>query len=141
MKHFYLLLISLTILSCGSTQTATNQIQSGNYADAFNTSVAQLNKDKSKKSNQKLIPLLKEAYTKGAKADLDEIKLLEKKKTPESFKKIYGNYLNLDIRQDEVRALQPLYYEGNEVTFKFADLLMKLKLLRINIQRHSILML
>ncbi|MDX5585502.1 MAG: hypothetical protein QNK20_11370 [Aureibaculum sp.] len=121
MKHFYLLLISLTVLSCGSTQTATNQIQSGNYADAFNTSVAQLNKDKSKKSNQKLIPLLKEAYTKGAKAGLDEIKLLEKKKTPESFKKVYGNYLNLDIRQDEVRALQPLYYEGNEVTFKFAD--------------------
>ena len=121
MKYFLLLLISLTILSCGSTQTATNQIQSGNYADAFNTSVAQLNKDKSKKSNQKLIPLLKEAYTKGAKADLDEIKLLEKKKTPESYKKIYGNYLNLDIRQDEVRALQPLYYEGNEVTFKFAD--------------------
>ena len=87
MKHFFFLLISLTILSCGSTQTATNQIQSGNYADAFNTSVAQLNKDKSKKSNQKLIPILKEAYTKGAKADLEEIKLLEKRKHLKALKK------------------------------------------------------
>lgn len=121
MKHFLLILLSLTLLSCGSTQTATNQIQSGNYTDAFNTSIAQLNKDKSKKSNQKLIPLLKEAYTKGAQVDLNEIKALEKQNTPESLKKIYGNYLNLDIRQDEVRALQPLYYEGKEITFLYDD--------------------
>lgn len=127
MKHFLLLLLSLTLLSCGSTQTATNQIQSGNYKDAFNTAAAQLNKDKSKKSNQKLIPILKESYSKAAKADLNEIKALEKQNTPESLKKIYGNYLNLDIRQDEVRALQPLYYEGKEITFSFDDYSDKIK--------------
>ena len=127
MKHFLLLLLSLTLLSCGSTQTATNQIQSGNYTDAFNTAAAQLNKDKSKKSNQKLIPILKESYSKAAKADLNEIKALEKQNTPESLKKIYGNYLNLDIRQDEVRALQPLYYEGKEITFSFDDYSDKIK--------------
>lgn len=132
MKNYLLLLLSLTILSCGSTQTATNQIQSGNYTDAFNTSVAQLNKDKSKKSNQKLIPLLKEAYTKGANADLNEIKELEKQNTPESLKKIYGNYLNLDIRQDEVRALQPLYFEGKEITFSFDDYTDKIKFSKNN---------
>ena len=127
MKYFLLLLLSLTLLSCGSTQTATNQIQSGNYKDAFNTAAAQLNKDKSKKSNQKLIPILKESYSKAAKADLNEIKALEKQNTPESLKKIYGNYLNLDIRQDEVRALQPLYYEGKEITFSFDDYSDKIK--------------
>lgn len=121
MKNFLLLLLSLIILSCGSTQTATNQIQSGNYVDAFNTSVAELKKDKTKKSNQKLIPLLKEAYTKAAQTDLDEIKTLQKSNTPVNLKRIYGNYLNLDIRQDEVRALQPLYFEGNEVAFAFDD--------------------
>jgi len=127
MKHFILLLLSLTLLACGSTQKATNQIQSGNYSDAFNTSVAQLNQDKTKKSNQKLIPILKEAYTKGAKADLSEIKVLEKQNTPENLKKIYGKYLNLDIRQDEVRALQPLYFEGKEITFSFDDYTDKIK--------------
>jgi len=132
MKHFLLLLLSLTILSCGSTQTATNQIQSGNYSDAFNTSVAQLNKDKTKKSNQKLIPILKEAYTKGAKADLNEIKVLGKQNTPENLKKIYGNYLNLDIRQDEVRVLQPLYFEGKEITFSFDDYTDKIKISKSN---------
>jgi len=121
MKNFLLILLSLIILSCGSTQTATNQIQSGNFVDAFNTSVAELNKDKTKKSNQKLIPLLKEAYTKAAQTDLEEIKTLQKANTPNNLKKIYGNYLNLDIRQDEVRALQPLYFEGNEVKFTFDD--------------------
>ena len=50
-----------------------------------------------------------------------------KQNTPESLKKIYGNYLNLDIRQDEVRALQPLYYEGKEITFSFDDYSDKIK--------------
>ena len=127
MKNFTLLLIALIVLSCGSTQTATNQIQSGNYVDAFNTSVAQLNKDKTKKSNQKLIPLLQEAYIKSAKSDLDEINTLKQENRPESFKKVYGNYLNLDIRQDEVRALQPLYFEGNEVIFDFDNYTDKIK--------------
>ena len=91
MKNFLLVLLSLIVLSCGSTQTATNQIQSGNYVDAFNTSVAELNKDKAKKSNQNLIPLLKEAYIKAAQTDLEEIKTLQKENTPTNLKKIYGN--------------------------------------------------
>lgn len=121
MRNIFLVLVGLLVLSCGSTQTATNQIQSGNYIDAFNTSVTQLNKDKTKKSNQKLILLLQEAYQKAAEADLTDIKRLQKENTPENLKKIYGNYLNLDIRQDKVRILQPLYYDGNEVTFTFDD--------------------
>ena len=96
-------------------------LQSGNYTGAFNTAVAQLSKDKTKKSNQKQIPLLKEAYAKAAASDLAQIKSLQKNKTPENLKKVYGNYLNLDIRQDEVRVLQPLYYEGSEVEFIFDD--------------------
>ena len=119
MKNLLLSIIVVTLFSCGGVQTASNQLQTGNYIEAFNTSVAQLRKDKTKKSNQKHIPLLKEAYTKAADTDLRKIKELQKANTTESLKKIYGKYLNLDIRQDEIKALQPLYYEGNEVTFKF----------------------
>ncbi len=109
------------MLSCGGTQKTTNHLQSGNYTSAFNTAITQLNKDKTKKSNQKQIPLLKEAFEKAAISDKAEINKLQKSKTPENLKKILGNYLNLDIRQDEIRVLQPLSFEGNEVDFNFED--------------------
>ncbi len=127
MKKLLLLFIAIAFISCGGTQKATNLIQSGNYVDAFNTSITKLNKDKTKKSSQKHIPILQEAYTKAAKADLAQIKTLKSQNTPESLKKAYGKYLNLDIRQDEIKAIQPLYYEGNEVTFKFDDYTKKIK--------------
>ncbi len=115
------ILIGFLLFSCGGTQKTTGHLQSGNYTEAFNTAVAKLSKDKSKKSNQKQIPLLKEAYTRTAENDLTQINTLQKNKSPENLKKVYGYYLNMDIRQDEVRVLQPLYYEGNEVIFAFKD--------------------
>ena len=132
MKNILLLFLAISILSCGGTQKATNLIQTGNYKDAFNTSLAQLNKDKTKKSKQKHIPILKEAYTKATIQDLEEIKRLKKQNTPVNLKKIYGLYLNLDIRQDEIKALQPLYFEGNEVSFDFDDYTKKVKTSKTN---------
>ena len=132
MKKLLITVLAIAIASCGGTQKATNLIQSGNYTESFNTSIAKLNKDKSKKSSQKHIPILQEAYTKAAKTDLDQIKVLKNQNTPESLKKIYGKYLNLDIRQDEVKALQPLYYEGSEVIFKFDDYSKKVKAAKDN---------
>lgn len=121
LKTLYTLFFGILLISCGGTQKTTNHLQSGNYTGAFNAAITQLSKDKTKKSNQKQIPLLKEAYTKAAVSDLAEIKSLQKNNTPENLKKVYGNYLNLDIRQDEVRVLQPLYYEDAEVDFTFDD--------------------
>lgn len=121
LKTLYSILFGILLISCGGVQKTTSHLQSGNYIGAFNTAVTQLSKDKTKKSNQKQIPLLKEAYTKAAASDLAEIKSLQKNKTPENLKKVYGNYLNLDIRQDEVKVLQPLYFEGVEVDFAFDD--------------------
>jgi len=127
MKNILLIVIAISLVSCGGTQKTTNYIQSGNYIEAFNTSIAKLNKDKTKKSKQKQIPLLKEAFTKAAAEDLSKIKMLQKNKTPDNLKKVYGKYLNLDIRQDEIKALQPLYFEGNEVSFDFVDYSKKVK--------------
>jgi hypothetical protein len=126
----------LLLLSCSTTQTVSNKIETGNYAEAFDISIAELNKDKNKNSNQKHIPLLKEAYHKATDADIEEIKQLEKLKTAESLKRIYGNYLNLDIRQDEVRALLPLSYEGKNVEFKFSDYTSKITQSKKNYADH-----
>ena len=117
----FLVLITVLLLSCGGTQKATNLISTGSYENAFNISIQKLNKDKNSKSNQKHIPILKEAFMKAKEADFNKIKTLQSNWTIPNFKKIYGTYLNLDIRQDEVKALVPLYVEGNEVSFDFDD--------------------
>ena len=121
MKKLSYLTLVFILAACGGTQKTTSYLETGNYTEAFNNSIAQLRKDKSSKSNQKHVPLLKEAYDKAAAQDLNEIKSLKTQKTPEALKKIYGNYLSLDLRQDEVRVLQPLYFEGQEVTFNYKD--------------------
>lgn len=117
----FLVLITVLLLSCGGTQKATNLISTGSYENAFNISIQKLNKDKNSKSNQKHVPILKEAYSKAAEADLQEINNLKKVNTPQALKKVYGKYLNLDLRQDEVKVLQPLYFEGIEMSFSFKD--------------------
>jgi hypothetical protein len=120
-KLIILLLTSITLIACGGTQKATHLISTGNYVNAFNVSIEKLTKDKSSKTSQKHIPVLKEAYIKAAETDIRKIANLKNTKTPKTLKKIYGTYLNLDLRQDEVRVLQPLYIEGSEVSFLFDD--------------------
>ena len=122
MKKLLLQLVVITtLISCGGTQKTTSYIQTGNYTEAFNNSIAKLNKNKTSKANQKHIPLLKEAYIKAAESDLQKITSLKRNNTSESLKKAYGTYLNLDLRQDEVKVLQPLFFEGNQVDFVFKD--------------------
>lgn len=131
-KLFLLFLASFLLISCGGTQKATNLIATGNYVNAFNISIEKLTKDKNSKSSQKHIPVLKEAYTKAVEADLNEIANLKNSNSPESLKTVYGKYLNLDLRQDEVRLLLPLYVEGNEVNFSFDDYTKKIKVAKNN---------
>ncbi len=122
MKKLFVALILLSLcIACGGTQKATNLISSGNYENAFAVSIEKLTKDKNSKSSQKHVPILKEAYTKAAANDLQTIENLKNINTSESLKKIYGTYLNLDLRQDEVSVLQPLYFEGSEVQFDYKD--------------------
>ena len=122
MKKLFVALILLSLcIACGGTQKATNLISSGNYENAFAVSIEKLTKDKNSKSSQKHVPILKEAYTKAAANDLQTIENLKNINTSESLKKIYGTYLNLDLRQDEVSVLQPLYFEGSEVQFDYQD--------------------
>ncbi len=121
MKYIYLSVCILFMLSCGGTQKATEQMTSGNYGRAFEITYEKLQKNKGKNSAEKHVPLLKEAYNKAAEVDLAKIKQLQKAGSLENLKKIYGLYLNLDLRQDQIKVLQPLYYEGKEVTFNFYD--------------------
>lgn len=108
----------LIISSCSSAKKAEKSIQSGDYDAAFNLAVEKLSEDKHKKSNQKLIPSLQEAYKKANERDLQNINRFKKLKDPAYLKDIYALYVALDVRQDEVLMLQPLYYNNTEVVFR-----------------------
>ena len=92
MKNVLRIVLVLLLIACGGTQKTTNYLESGNYQEAFNNSIAQLRKDKLSKANQKHVPLLKEAYDRAALADNSAIRSLSDTTTPEALKKIYGRY-------------------------------------------------
>jgi hypothetical protein len=116
-KLFFIGSILLVIASCSSAKKAEKSIESGDYDKAFNIAVTKLNEDKHKKSHQKLIPMLKEAYTKANERDQHKIDNYKRLNDPSFLKQIYGLYVAMDVRQDEVLMLQPLYYNNQEVQF------------------------
>jgi len=118
-KNITLVFISLLIISsCSSAKKAEKSIESGDYDKAFNIAVTKLSEDKHKKSHQKLIPSLQEAYKKANERDIHKINQYKKLKDLSYLKEIYALYVAMDVRQDEVLMLQPLYYNNSEVTFK-----------------------
>lgn len=117
-KYTVLFSLLLIIAACSSVKKAEKSIDSGDYDSAFNIAKDELYKDKHKKSNQKLIPMLEEAYNKANQRDLDKIKTLKKLNDQTYYKQIYSLYVGLDVRQDEVLMLQPLHYNDKEVNFK-----------------------
>ena len=116
-----ILFLSALLFSCGGSQKASSAISSGNYHKAFELAATNLRKDKTKSSNQKNVPILKEAYDKAASNDKAAITQLKKINSKKNLYSVYQKYLMMDIRQDEVKALQPLYFEGKEYTFNFKD--------------------
>ncbi len=135
-KYIAILSITVLFISCGGSQKAASAVSSGNYHQAFDLAVANLNKDKTKSSNQKNIPVLKEAYQKALEKDNQEIAILEKSPTKSNLQNIYQKYLLMDIRQDEVKALQPLYFEGQEYTFVFKDYSKKTAKAKYNLSKY-----
>jgi len=123
MIRTYTYFISLLILlsSCSSAKKAEKSNASGDYDTAFNIAITKLNKDKYKKSNQKVIPALKTAFTKANQRDQEKIKQLKKVEHLDNLKQVYALYVEMDVRQDEVLALLPLSYENKEVHFKTKD--------------------
>lgn len=118
-KKISVLFLTLAVLSsCSSAKKAEKSIESGDYDKAFDIAINKLSEDKHKKSHQKLIPSLQEAYNKANERDLHKIKQFKKLNDPSYLKEIYALYVAMDVRQDEVLILQPLYYNNTEVVFR-----------------------
>nr|WP_321246844.1 hypothetical protein [uncultured Psychroserpens sp.] len=118
-KTLLLITIAITIVACNTTKSIEKQVNNGNYDIAINDALRKLSNNKSKKSKQASILLLKNAFNKATGRDLDQVSYLEKDANPENFERIYGLYQELNNRQERIKPILPLYHDGNEVTFQF----------------------
>lgn len=123
MKKFALLLVVITLFACSSKKVVRESINTGNYLQAINTSIAKLADNKTKRGNQEHIYLLEEAFSKNTKRELNAISFLKKDGNPANLEKIYNIYLALRVIQERIKPLLPLrlYDEDRNAKFKFKD--------------------
>ncbi|MFT4612058.1 MAG: hypothetical protein ACJA1H_002087 [Glaciecola sp.] len=122
MKKFLLLItIAAIIIGCNTTKSIEKEVNSGNYDIAINDALRKLSNNKSKKSKQASILLLKNAFNKATDRDIDRISYLKKDSNPENFERIYGLFQGLNNRQEKIKPILPLYHDGTQVQFQFSD--------------------
>lgn len=119
MKKLLILFIVSIIWSCGTSRKAESTLLTGNYDETIIISTKALTKDKSKKSNQKHIPLLEEAFAKANTRDFAQIKALQKNNDSESWKKSFDIYVKMENRKAKISPLLPLYITAQSRAAKF----------------------
>jgi hypothetical protein len=127
MKKAVLMLILATVfVACSSVKRSQKELNRGNYVEALNLAIKKLQKDKTKKSNQDLIPILEDAFAKHTDDALRKIDLLEKTGNPAAKGEILMIYTRLDQVQNHIRPLLPIYLGGREARFEMQDYSSKL---------------
>ena len=119
-KKLLLFFMSIFLLtSCGNVKEIQNLVYSGDYDHAIDLSIEKIKKKKGKKSADQYTVLLKDAYDKAVKRDLNTINKLANDRNPEKWQTIYDTYLQLDSRQEKIKPLLPLSLikTGQKVNF------------------------
>jgi hypothetical protein len=108
-------------VACNTTKSIEKQINYGNYDNAILNTLRKLDGNKLRKNKQKAIMLLERAFNKATERDLNTIDLLIKDANPENLERIFTTYQSLRIRQERIKPILPLYYNGTEVNFNFKN--------------------
>ncbi len=120
MKKVFIVVISIALIwSCGTSKKAETSLNSGNYDNAIAVSVEALAKGKTKKSNQKHIPILEAAFKKANARDLAQIAALKKNNDSDSWKKAFDMYVAMNNRKGKIAPLLPLYITEQSRNAKF----------------------
>lgn len=124
MKKIILLFVfTTTLIACSSVKKTQKALNTGNYDNAIHTAIENLQNNKTKKSKQRYVLMLEEAFAKAMERDLQEIGFLEKDGNPANLEAIYNLYLQLNERQERIRPLLPLpvLEENRDARFSFRD--------------------
>jgi len=121
-KITLLLALLLIISSCGVRETR-EMLTSGDYDAAIQNAVESLRGNKTAKGKQDYVYMLEEAFAKAKERDLRNINGWFKDANPQNLEKIYNTYLQLNMRQENIRPLLPLRLlkEGRDAIFPFDD--------------------
>ncbi|WP_405206952.1 hypothetical protein [Aquimarina sp. LLG6339-5] len=116
-----LFLVTVFTFSCGVKKGAFENLDSGRYDDAIDTSIKKLRGNKNKKGRQDYVLILEEAFVRAVDRDINVITFLEKEGNPANLEKIYNCYNTLKNRQERIRPLLPLYHveQGRNANFTF----------------------
>lgn len=120
MKKYLTLVSILFLLSCNSTKRVEKAMLSGNYNQAINLALDQIQKgnDNTKTNEQKRI--LQQAYKKYEDEQLDQFDFLEK--SPESNEEeIYFTLKELRQTQLSIKPVLPLMVDGKKLKLNFED--------------------
>jgi len=122
-KITFFLIIAITFTNCSSVKKTQEAINYGNYDEAINIAVKHLRSNKTKKSNQKYVVLLEDAFKKATTKDLESIKFLNKEANPANLEQLFNSYTILNNRQELIKPLLPLPIldQGKNVEFQFQD--------------------
>ena len=120
-KILLIIILAITITACNTTRSIEKQLNNGNYTTAIDDALRKLSNNKTKRSKQASILLLKNAFDKATDRDLNDITFLKKDSNPEHFENIFNLYEQLNNRQEKIKPILPLYYNTKKVKFEFKD--------------------
>ena len=119
MKKILLFTFTILIVACSASRRIGKQLNYGNYDSAITDAIRKISTNKTRKGNEDIVLLLKEAYVKAADRDVNQIKYLASNNNPALSEQIYNLYLGLRNRQEQIKPLLPLYANGKQINFNF----------------------
>ena len=126
------------LISCGGVKRTQEAVNTGNYLQAINRAVNNLASNKTKKSHQRYILLLEDAFEKNTQRELENIRFLEADGNPANYEAIYNSYSSLKQIQERIRPLLPLpiFEENRNAEFYFRDYDSQLLTAKINLSDY-----
>ncbi len=113
--NFILITFASFLILVTACNSSSKLLETGQYDLAVTKSVVKIQKDK---ENQKNIDVLVKAYPKANDKNLEKIDYLQKEGRPDRWESIYSNYIQLKRRQDLVKTVMPLKYNGRLLEFE-----------------------
>lgn len=122
MKKLLLLFIPI-LIACSSVKDTEAALNTGNYDQAINLALKNLQTNKHKKGKQPYVVMLESAYKKATNRDLERIDYLEKTNNDAQLEEIYNLYQLLKDRQERIKPILPLpiHESARNAQFNFTN--------------------
>lgn len=138
MKNFTLLVALLLVLtSCVGRKQIEKQLNSGNYDLAISNALKKLENNKDKKRKQDYVIMLEDAYHKVVAEDFSRLSRLKKEENPEAYKYIFDKYLDMEERQNAIKAVLPLKIGDKTLDLSFNDFSNEIVLYRTKVSEYK----